>query len=102
MNVVAINNDVAHIGTYSKLNSPVVGSSSLLFSQSLLNVGCAPNCIHDDPELHQKAVAHRFDDAPTMFLDFWVNESAPHLFQTGQRPLFIKPNEATIASDIRR
>src|SRR5439155_2907829 len=55
---------------------------------------------YDARELDEQTVAGRLDDAPTMFLDFRIEELVPQLLQRGERPLLISPHQARVAGHI--
>jgi hypothetical protein len=73
MNVVTIDNNVAHVDTDAELNSLLLSQADVLFCHEALNIHCAAHSIHGADELREQPVAHCFDDTPAIFIDLGVN-----------------------------
>jgi hypothetical protein len=100
--VVAINDDVAHIDADAELDVLAGRQIGISFRHRALNVDGATNRIDRTGELYQRAIARSLDDAAAILRDLWVDEGFAQGFECSVGALFIAAHQATVAYDVGR
>ena len=87
--IVTLGNDVTEVYGDPKLELGLVCYTSITSGHSLLNLGCASNCVNDAGKLCNQAVTSRLNNPPRMFGDFGSNEPRHMGLESCQRTFFI-------------
>src|SRR5499426_815009 len=102
VNVSAIDNDVTDIDAHAELDPLVLWLGAVALDHFRLYLDGAAYRVHNACELHQHSVADNLNDAPAVFLDFWIDQVLPICLQPDERALVVAAHQSAIAGDVRR
>ena len=100
IDVVALDDDVTDINANPELYPSVFGAARIVFLDLLLDLDCAGDGIYGARKLHQRAIAHKFEDPARMGRDQRIEEVAPHDLQPSEGPGLVDPHEARVSYHI--
>jgi hypothetical protein len=102
IDVLVINDDIAHVQTNPKLNTPFWRNLNIALGHLPLNIDCTAYGVDDTGKLNKDTVARRLDNAPAVFRDLGIDDRASVTLERGQCAFFIKTHQPRIACDISR
>src|SRR5262249_46989453 len=102
IDVLVINDDIAHVETNSKLNTPLLRNLDIALGHLPLNIDSTAHAVDDTGKLYKQAVARRLDNASTVLRDLGIDDRASMALERGQCAFFIQAHQPRIASDISR
>jgi hypothetical protein len=100
VDVVALDDHIAKIDADAKFDALVFRHVLVALGHAALNRHGAFDRVHDAGELDQRAVAHQFDDAPSILSDGRINESLTECLEARERSRLVGPNEPAVADHI--
>ena len=99
VNVVAVNNHVAHIDSYAEFDLRFVNKAFVALGDQILDFKRTTDSVYGACKLHQ-AVANEFDDASGMLCGWGIDEIAPDGFEPRQRSRLVGRHELRVAHDV--
>ena len=98
--IVAIDDDVAHIDTDAELDLLVRRHISIACRHRALNVDGATNRVDCTGELYQGAIARSLHDAAAMLGDLGIDDFAPACLECSKSAFLVDAHQPTVAGDI--
>jgi hypothetical protein len=92
--VIAVNNDVAHINSDSKFNWRQMILFGVAGAQGVLDRHSALHCIDNTGELRQRAVTHDLENTTPVFRNIGLEDLTPDILQPRQRRGLVRLNKA--------
>ena len=100
VDVVAIDDDVAQVDPNPGDDAVVLTDFDIAVDHPPRDLGGAADRIDHARELHQHAVAGRFDDAAAVLPDLWIDELAAMRLEALQRPFLVRAHQPRVACHI--
>src|SRR5262245_45044697 len=102
IDVFVINDDIAHVQTNAKLDTPLWWNLHIALGHLPLDIDSTAYAVDDTGKLDKHAVARRLDNAPAVFGDLGIDDRASVALECGQCAFFIQAHQPRIACDVRR
>jgi hypothetical protein len=101
IDVVALDDNVTDIDANPELYPTVFVAARIVFLDLLLDLYCAGDGVHGARKLHQRAIAHKFEDPARMGRDQRIEEAAPHSLQPGECPKRTPPLSYQVRNSLK-
>jgi hypothetical protein len=102
IDILAVDDDVADVDSYPKLDPFVFGAAGIVLANRFLDLDRAGDGIDRAGELDERPVAHQLDHATRMRGDRRVDDLAPQRLEARQCSRFVAPHETRKANHIGR
>ncbi len=100
VDVVAVDDDVADVDADAQADAPVLRHLGRPRAHAVLHVDGEGQRVDDAGELHQRPVAHQFDDAAVVLGDLRLDQLPPVRLQRRQRPGLVALHQPAVAGDV--
>jgi hypothetical protein len=98
--VSALDDHISEVHSHAEFNAPILWNTGITSTECALNICRTADRAHHTGELHQHAIAGKFDDAPLMLGDFAVDHIRLHAFQRRERTGFIDAHQPAVADNV--
>src|SRR5215472_5209624 len=86
IDVLVVNDNIAHVQTNPKLNTPLRRNLHIALGHLPLDIDSTAYTVDDTGKLDKHAVARRLDNAPAVFRDLGIDDRTSVALECGQCP----------------